>query len=76
MLNKKNLTYVPEETIVMGEKVIKNGKTGMDSKAKQRMILVFITGPLIAIVIVNVLRAGIFRIMNTFTSFIFEDRFG
>lgn len=76
MLNKKNLTYVPEEIIVMGERVIRQDKTEMNGKTKRRMILGFITLPLIAIVAVNVLRAGIFRIMNTFTSLIFEDRFG
>ena len=74
--NKKNLSYVPEETIVMGERVIKHEKMEMDNKAKRRMILAFLSGPLIAVIIVNVLRAGIFRVMNTFTAFIFEDRFG
>ncbi|MEA2070978.1 MAG: MFS transporter [Asgard group archaeon] len=36
----------------------------------------FLTLPFIALVLAQILRSGIFRVINTFTSFIFEDRFG
>jgi MFS family permease len=59
----------------MGERVIRHEKVMINGKEKRRLLITFLTGPLIAIISVNVLRAGIFRVMNTFTSFIFEKRF-
>ncbi|RLI69777.1 MAG: hypothetical protein DRP02_01140 [Candidatus Gerdarchaeota archaeon] len=74
LLTKKYLVYTPQKEIITNEDVIP-----IDTKEKKRTrkpLLSFISGPFIALVFVLVLRSGIFRIMNTFTSFIFEDRFG
>jgi len=75
LLAKKSLQYKIDESVVLGEKVVvkkANGKT----KTKWKFTASFLTAPLIVLMIAQVFRAGIFRIMNTFTSFIFEDRFG
>ncbi len=76
LLVKKYQKYKPIEDIVMGEKVISHEKRVKKSNRKKRFALGIITAPLVVVVIAQVIRAGIFRIINTFTSFIFEDQFG
>jgi len=74
---KKYLVYEPPQKQAPSEEervsviLSSNGK-----KRRPKFSLAFVTGPFIALVIALVLRSGIFRIVNTFTSFIFEDRFG
>ncbi|MGC9777695.1 MAG: MFS transporter [Candidatus Heimdallarchaeota archaeon] len=76
LLVKKYQKYKPIEDIVMGEKVIFHEKKIKKSNHKKRLALGIITAPLVVVVIAQVIRAGTFRIINTFTSFIFEDQFG
>jgi Na+/melibiose symporter-like transporter len=48
----------------------------LSGKDKLKIKIAFISTPFIALVFAQVVRSGIFRIMNTFTTFIFEDEFG
>ncbi len=75
LLGKKYIEYDPEEASVKNEVVV---ETTPSNNKHSRSIkkLAFITGPFIALVLAQIFRAGTFRILNTFTAFIFEDRFG
>ncbi|MBN1329183.1 MAG: MFS transporter [Candidatus Heimdallarchaeota archaeon] len=75
LLSKKHLHFIPQKTAVIGERVYTT-ELKEKNKSKIKHLLGFITLPFIAIVIAQVFRTGIFRLINTFTSFIFEDRFG
>jgi FSR family fosmidomycin resistance protein-like MFS transporter len=69
------LRYKPQNDLFNND----NGKGNNDKKHKQRrnrFILAVLTGPVIALVIAQVFRSGIFRILNIFTALIFEDQFG
>ena len=75
LLGKKQIQYNPEADSIKNEIVVETTK---NSKRNNKSIkkLAFITGPFIALVLAQIIRAGTFRIINTFTAFIFEDRFG
>ncbi|MFW9921820.1 MAG: MFS transporter [Candidatus Thorarchaeota archaeon] len=77
LLGKKYLQYIPEGHVAIGEQVIsvtKNSKRGFNGQLKNK--LSFITVPLIAVILAQIIRSGTFRVVNTFTVFIFEDKFG
>ncbi|NHJ86122.1 MAG: MFS transporter [Asgard group archaeon] len=75
LLQKKNLQYQNQRAVVIGERVVLLDKDETKQKLKLRAKLAFITIPMIAIILAMIIRSGIFRIMNTFTGIIFEDRF-
>lgn len=75
LLGKKHIEYNPEDASVKNEIVVEiNASNNKHFRSIKK--LTFITGPFIALVLAQILRAGTFRILNTFTAFIFEDRFG
>ena len=75
LLGKKHLVYNPEDALVKNEIVVEE-RTNGGSKSNSLKKLAFVTGPFIALILAQIVRSGTFRILNTFTAFIFEDRFG
>ncbi|HUT82723.1 MAG TPA: MFS transporter [Candidatus Bathyarchaeia archaeon] len=75
LLSKKYLHFIPQHTAVVGERVY-TSKSRKNNKVQLKYLLGFVSLPFIALISAQVIRTGIFRLMNTFTSFIFEDRFG
>ena len=74
LAGKKYIQYQPKTPILNIETKIKlNGKRKNNNFKNLGKI---ITAPLIAVALAQIIRGGTFRIMNTFTAFIFEDRFG
>ncbi|NHK30775.1 MAG: MFS transporter [Asgard group archaeon] len=69
------LRYAPKNDLFKnGNNFKKNDKKMI--KLRNKFILAVITGPIIALIISQVFRSGIFRILNIFTALIFEDKFG
>lgn len=75
LLGKKYIEYNPEEALVKNEIVVETNTTN-NKNSRTIKKLTFITGPFIALVLAQIIRSGTFRILNTFTAFIFEDQFG
>lgn len=77
---KKQLDYQPQELMGLSQKNEIPTKERMTKKAGRLSNLTkrlpFLTLPLVIIIVTQIIRGGIFRVMNTFTAFIFEDRFG
>jgi MFS family permease len=71
---RKDLQYKPHESVVMEEEVY-TVEEGKYKKFNRKLILAAFTGPVIALLIAQVFRSGIFRILNIFTALIFEDQF-
>ncbi len=71
---RKDLQYKPKENVVMDEEVFAVEK-GKQKRFNLKLVLAAFTGPVIALLIAQVFRSGIFRILNIFTALIFEDQF-
>jgi len=71
---KKDLRYKPQESVVMDEEVF-TVEEGTKKRFNRKLLLAAFTGPVIALLIAQVFRSGIFRILNVFTALIFEDQF-
>ncbi len=76
LLSKKHLHYQPQKIAVIGERVYNTNMIDQKKSKINKKLLGFISLPFIALVVAQIIRTGIFRLVNTFTSFIFEDRFG
>ena len=72
---KRELQYKPQISVVMDEEVY-TYKRKRQKKFNWKLVSAAFTGPVIVLIIVQVFRSGIFRILNIFTGFIFEDQFG
>jgi MFS family permease len=77
-LGKKQISYDPKEfkELYYNHQVEKENSNNSTSKSALRLWAPVLTLSFFALVLAQVGRSGIFRIMNTFTSFIFEDKFG
>lgn len=71
---RKDLQYKPKKSVVMEEEVFMV-EEGTQKRFNRKMVLAAFTGPVIALLIAQVFRSGIFRILNIFTALIFEDQF-
>ncbi|MBY8993150.1 MAG: MFS transporter [Candidatus Heimdallarchaeota archaeon] len=71
---RKDLQYKPHKSVIMEEEVY-TVEEGKYKKFNRKLILAAFTGPVIALLIAQVFRSGIFRILNIFTALIFEDQF-
>jgi FSR family fosmidomycin resistance protein-like MFS transporter len=71
---RKDLQYKPHKSVIMEEEVF-TVEEGKYKKFNTKLILAAFTGPVIALLIAQVFRSGIFRILNIFTALIFEDQF-
>ena len=77
LYGKKYLQYDPLK-ITDEEVVLETNPNNQNQKSNNgfRSKLSFITLPLIALMAAQIFRSGTFRVMNTFTTFIFKDEFG
>jgi MFS family permease len=71
---RRDLQYKPKESVVMKEEVFQV-EEGAQKRFNIKMVLAAFTGPVIALLIAQVFRSGIFRILNIFTALIFGDQF-
>ena len=71
---RKDLQYKPKESVVMDEEIFAV-EEGTKKRFNRKLVLAAFTGPVIALLIAQVFRSGIFRILNIFTALIFEDQF-
>jgi len=70
------LHYKPTNDLFNNEHNLTRQDNKKKAKLRKKFILAAITGPIIALVLAQVFRSGIFRILNIFTALIFEDQFG
>lgn len=71
---RKDLQYKPKKSVVMDEEIFVV-EEGTEKRFNRKLVLAAFTGPVIALLIAQVFRSGIFRILNIFTALIFEDQF-
>ncbi|NHJ04888.1 MAG: MFS transporter [Candidatus Heimdallarchaeota archaeon] len=75
LIGKKYIQY-QQKIPVKKDKIETRIDTNDTNNKKYKKLGGIITAPLIAVAFAQIIRGGTFRIMNTFTAFIFEDRFG
>jgi MFS family permease len=70
------LRYKPKNDMFNNDQKLTKKEKKKKVKLRNKFILAIVTGPIIALVFTQVIRSGIFRVLNIFTALIFEDKFG
>ncbi|NHJ49235.1 MAG: MFS transporter [Asgard group archaeon] len=68
--------YKPSNDIFNNDPKSSKEDNKKKAKLRNKFIAAIITGPIIALIFTQVIRSGIFRILNIFTALLFEDKFG